>query len=63
MLRNNLKSAWRSLLKNKVYSIINSLGLTVGIASFLLITIYVQYELNYDKFHEKRENLYRVVLK
>jgi putative ABC transport system permease protein len=63
MLKNNLKSAWRSLIKNKVYTIINSFGLAVGIAAFLLITLYARYELNYDKFHENRENLYRVVLK
>jgi len=63
MLKNNLKTAWRSLIKNKTYSIINALGLAVGIAAFLLISLYARYELNYDAFHENKENIYRVPLK
>ena len=60
MLKNNLILAWRSLLKNKVYSTINILGLAVGMAAFLLISLYVRHELNYDTFHENKENIYRV---
>jgi len=60
MLKNNLVIAWRSLTKNKVYSLINILGLAVGMAAFLLIALYVRHELNYDKFHENKDNIYRV---
>lgn len=60
MLKNNLIIAWRSLIKNKVYSTINILGLAVGMAAFLLISLYVRHELNYDTFHENKENIYRV---
>ena len=60
MLKNNLMIAWRSLLKNKVYSTINILGLAVGMAAFLLISLYVRHELDYDTFHENKENIYRV---
>jgi len=63
MLKNNLKTAWRSLTKNKTYTFINSLGLAVGIAAFLLISMYTRYELNYDTFHENKENIYRIPLK
>lgn len=60
MFKNNLITAWRSLVKNKIYSIINILGLAVGMAAFLLISLYVRHELNYDKFHDNKENIYRV---
>jgi len=60
MLKNNLIIAWRSLLKNKVHSSINILGLAIGMAAFLLISLYVRYELNYDNFHVNKENIYRV---
>lgn len=49
MVRNHLKIAWRSLLKNKVYSVINIFGLTIGMACCLLIFQYVAYENGYDK--------------
>ena len=50
MLKNYLKVAFRSLVKQRIYSVINILGLSVGIASALLITLYVQYEFSYDKY-------------
>ena len=54
--------AWRSLTKRKAYSIINILGLTLGIASCLVIFLVVQYELSYDKFNSKADRTYRVTL-
>ena len=62
MLKNNLKIAWRSLTKNQAYSIINSLGLAVGIAAFLLISLYVRHEFGYEAHLDNKENIYRVQL-
>lgn len=56
-----LKIATRYLLKNKLYSFINIFGLAIGIASFVLIMLYVNYERSYDKF-EGSENVYRVYM-
>ena len=62
MFGNYFKYAVRYLLKNSVFSIINISGLTVGLASFLLIINFVQYELSYDSFIKEKENVYRVNL-
>lgn len=62
MLKNNLKIALRSLLKQKVYTIINLLGLAVGIASCLLIVLFIQNEFSYDKFFADHDRIYRMVL-
>jgi len=62
MIKNYLKVAFRSLIKQKIYTIINVLGLSVGIASCLLITMFVVDEFSYDKFHEKADRIYKVVL-
>lgn len=56
-----LKIAVRYLLKNKRYSFINIFGLAIGIATFLLIILYVNYEQSYDKF-EGSENVYSTYL-
>ncbi|SHG50378.1 putative ABC transport system permease protein [Chryseolinea serpens] len=61
MLRNYLKTAFRSLLKNKGFSIINILGLAIGIASFVLIALYVRHELSYDRFNQKADRIFRIV--
>ena len=60
MLKNYLKTAWRNLLKNKVFSFINILGLAIGLCCFLLISMYVLDELSFDKFNEKADRIYRV---
>ena len=62
MLKNNLKIALRSLLKQKIYTIINVLGLAVGIASCLLIVLFIQNEFSYDKFFQDHDHIYRMVL-
>jgi putative ABC transport system permease protein len=61
MFKYNLKFTIRNLLRFKVYSIINILGLSVGMACVILIYLWVQDELSYDRFHTNTENIYRVV--
>jgi putative ABC transport system permease protein len=60
MFRNYFKTAYRNLLKNKGFTAINILGLTLGIATCLLIVFYVLDELSYDRYHEKADRIYRV---
>ncbi len=60
MLLNYFKIALRNLVKNKLHTIINVAGLALGIASVFLITIYIQYELCYDRHYDQYENLYRI---
>jgi putative ABC transport system permease protein len=60
MIRNYFKVAIRSVLKNKVFSIINVTGLALGIAASLLILQYVNYELSYENFNEKADRIYRI---
>ncbi len=62
MLKNYFKVAFRNLLNQKVYSFINIAGLAIGLATCLLITIFVIDELSYDRHHEKASQIYRVVL-
>ncbi|MEQ9442694.1 MAG: FtsX-like permease family protein [Cyclobacteriaceae bacterium] len=61
MFQNHFKIAWRNLIKRKLHAIINIAGLAVGIASFLLIALYVFNELSYDRYHQNADNIYRVV--
>nr|WKN37525.1 ABC transporter permease [Tunicatimonas sp. TK19036] len=61
MIKNYLRIAYRNLLKNRVFSLINILGLAIGMAACLLILQYVSFELSFDSFHEQGENIYRVV--
>ena len=63
MLRNYLKIAFRNLVKNKVYSFINIFGLAIGIATCLVISLFVKDELSYDRFNEKADRIVRVVFK
>ena len=61
MLKNYFKIAWRNLMKNKIFSFINIFGLTMGIASFLLIALYIFDEFSFDRFHKNANDIYRVV--
>lgn len=61
MFKNYLKTAIRSFQKQKGYTIINVAGLTVGIMSSLFILLWIQDEVNKDKFHEKDSRLYQVM--
>ena len=61
MIKNYIKTAWRNLWKNKVFSLINILGLSLGMGACLLILQYVNFELSYDHFNKNATDLYRVV--
>ena len=58
MIRNYLKIAWRNIWKNKVFSAINIIGLSVGMAACIVIMLFVSYEKSFDNFHTK--NIYRL---
>jgi len=60
MLRTYFKLAYRNIIKDKAYSIINITGLAIGLASSILILLWVQNELNYDKFHKNAGQIYRI---
>src|ERR1700744_4992696 len=62
MLKNYFKITFRNLWKNKTASFINVFGLTIGLTSCLLIGIYIQHELNYDKFEQKGDRITRVIM-
>jgi putative ABC transport system permease protein len=62
MLKNNVKIAFRSLLKQKVYTFINVLGLAVGVASCVLIVLFIQNEFSYDRFFKDQDRIYRMSL-
>ena len=53
MLKNYFKIAFRNLLRNKAFSFINIAGLAVGMASAMLILLWIQNEMSHDRFHEK----------
>lgn len=61
MLKNYFKIAWRNLLRNKGFSLTNLLGLTIGITCTMLIALWVNDELNYNKFHRNYNNIYQVI--
>lgn len=54
MIKNYIKIAWRNLLKNKAFSVINIFGLAVGMAGALLIALWLQNMMTMDRFHEKK---------
>jgi putative ABC transport system permease protein len=60
MLKNYFLIAIRNLVRNKLHTTINVVGLTLGIASVLLISIYIKNELSYDRYYPEYENLYRI---
>ena len=62
MIRNYFKIALRNLVKQRFYSVINILGLAIGLTTCLLITLFVLDELSYDRFHEKADRIQRVYL-
>jgi putative ABC transport system permease protein len=62
MLKNYLRIAIRSLIKQKVYTIINVLGLSIGVASCILIVMFVTNEFSYDTFHTDADRIHKVVL-
>ena len=61
MFKNSLKIAIRNLVKRKFYSLINISGLAIGLASFIIIMLYIIDELSYDRYNKNAENIYRLV--
>ncbi|MCH7574907.1 MAG: ABC transporter permease [Candidatus Marinimicrobia bacterium] len=62
MLGNYLKVAFRSIARNRTYSIINVLGLAFGMAAFTLLALLTYNELRYDRYHVKGDRIYRMAL-
>jgi len=62
MIVHYIKIAWRYLLKQRLLTIINILGITVGVTVSLLITMYIKHDLGYDQYHEKASRIYRIGL-
>ncbi|MCK8492705.1 ABC transporter permease [Spirosoma sp. RP8] len=63
MLQNYIKIAWRNLVRNRVFSAINIIGLSLGIATCLLISLFVLDELSFDRYNEKADRMVRVIFR
>src|SRR3954453_3900398 len=61
MLKNYFKIAWRNLMKNKAFSFINILGLTIGITVCMMIFLFIMNEFSVDRFHKNEDRIYRVM--
>ncbi len=61
MLKSYFKIAWRNITKHKVFSLINVVGIAIGICGFLVISLIVHYDLSFDNFHPDKERIYRLV--
>lgn len=62
MIKNYLKIAYRFLLKNKAYSAINILGLSIGMCCFIMLTLFVQKEFSHDEYHQDKDLIYQVYI-
>ncbi len=63
MFKNYFKIAWRNILRNKALSFINISGLSIGLACCMLIFLYTKDEVSFDRFHEKKDSLFRLTCK
>ena len=61
MIKNYFKIAFRNLWRNKIFSIIKILGLSIGLTVCMLIFLYTKDEISYDQFHENKEHLFRII--
>src|SRR5450631_1087298 len=61
MFKNNLKIAWRNLIKDRQFTLLNLLGLSTGLACTLLIYLWIHDEYQFDKFHERDAQLYQLM--
>lgn len=62
MFKNYLKLAWRNLIRQKSYSFINITGLSIGMACCIILFLFIQNELSYDRFHDHSDRIFRAVL-
>ena len=60
MLKSYIVIAWRNLWRNKAFSAINIIGLAIGMASAVIILLWIQNEISFDRFHEKGNRIYAV---
>ncbi|WP_286857130.1 MULTISPECIES: ABC transporter permease [Sphingobacterium] len=60
MIKNFIKTAWRSIFSNKFYSAINILGLTAGLVVGIFLMLWIQDELSYDRFHKHHRSIYKI---
>lgn len=60
MIKNYIKIAWRNLIRDRTYSFINIVGLTIGLSACLLLVLFARYELSFDTFHEKSDRIFRI---
>ncbi|WCO02312.1 ABC transporter permease [Psychroserpens ponticola] len=61
MIRNYFKIAWRNIMKHKVFSLINIIGLTIGLSASFVISLMIYYDVTFDTFHKDGDRIYRVV--
>jgi len=61
MIKNYFKIAWRNISKNKVFSLINIIGLTIGLSASFVIGLMIYYDYTFDDFHKDGDRIYRVV--
>src|ERR1700712_3937988 len=61
MIRNYFITAWRNISRNKLYTIINILGLSLGVCACLIIYLITSFELSFDTFHPDKDRIYRIV--
>src|SRR5690348_14196639 len=61
MLRSYIKIAWRQLRKNRLFSLLNIGGLSIGITVFLLLFLHIRQEKSFDMYHSKASNIYRLI--
>jgi putative ABC transport system permease protein len=61
MFKNYFKTAWRNLMKNKMFSFINIFGLTIGITVCMMIYLFIMNEFSFDRFHKNKDHIYRVM--
>ena len=62
MFENYLKIAWRNITKNKVFSAINVIGLSIGLSCVILLNLFIKNEMTYDSFHKNIDRMYRVYI-
>ncbi|MBO9658386.1 MAG: ABC transporter permease, partial [Chitinophagaceae bacterium] len=62
MLKTYFKIAFRNLWKNKTFTVINLAGLTIGLTCVILMVLYIQHELSYDKFQTNADRIARVTM-
>ncbi len=63
MFKNYIKTAWRNINRNKVFSLINILGLAIGMGCAIMSSLFVLDELSYENFHQNADRIYRIVMK